>query len=598
MADFAAVLRKTIAALKENTPEARAKIYQKARSTIDAKLKAINPPPPAHLIEKQLRMLEDAITAVEAEFAAPVIADKPKDDLDDILKELEALSKSPSTAAWKPSPAIAPTPVVPPYSAADVASDRTVEPEPVQEAEPDTFASSEDESSALAAPAEEEPVAATDEPVSTDSDEAPVAETEQGGPDAPRQVEEASSHGAETDWPEAAAEPAVEAGPFDYPEPAAPEAEHDARAEPEAKRDVDPSGDPDHAAPATEGSLSTGPEHDLFEERPALRELRDRREAKRSLKRPLIAAGILIALAAAGAAGWVYRDDLAQQVASLTGGLSGEEDDTPTDVAEAPAEEPEENTSGAGQNQTVAAQQPVRKLTQRLLPDGTEVDEGPASGSPSVGEGTSIAASTETAATQPGASDNQPRDEAAVAIGQKAIFYEERTVQEQASASDGTVVWSIQEESPGTGLPPEPVIYAEATIPAKRLSLKMSIRRNIDQSLPASYIAELIFLTPDDFPGGAVGNVASISLKRTEQEAGNRLLGIPAKIADGFFLVALSDNKADMEANNLLLDRMEWIDIPIVYTSGRRALITLEKGAPGGKIFSEALAAWKQATSG
>ena len=46
MADFVAVLKKTIDALGDNTPAMREKVYQKARSTIAAKLAAINPPPP------------------------------------------------------------------------------------------------------------------------------------------------------------------------------------------------------------------------------------------------------------------------------------------------------------------------------------------------------------------------------------------------------------------------------------------------------------------------------------------------------------------------------------------------------------------------
>ena len=126
----------------------------------------------------------------------------------------------------------------------------------------------------------------------------------------------------------------------------------------------------------------------------------------------------------------------------------------------------------------------------------------------------------------------------------------------------------------------------------------MTIRRNADESLPASHILEIIFLTPDDFDGGGIDNVLRVSLKRSEQDTGNPLLGIPAKIADGFFLVALSDSTADAETNMLLLRRQSWIDIPVVYKSGRRALITIEKGIPGEKVFTDVLNAWQNATSG
>src|SRR5690606_18777195 len=101
-----------------------------------------------------------------------------------------------------------------------------------------------------------------------------------------------------------------------------------------------------------------------------------------------------------------------------------------------------------------------------------------------------------------------------------------------------------------------------------------------------------IFLTPDGFDGGGVSNVSRIAFKETEQAPGSPLIGIPAKIADGFFLIALSDATAETQANLTLLRRQSWIDIPIVYQSGQRALLSLEKGIPGDRVFQDALNAW------
>ena len=126
----------------------------------------------------------------------------------------------------------------------------------------------------------------------------------------------------------------------------------------------------------------------------------------------------------------------------------------------------------------------------------------------------------------------------------------------------------------------------------------MTIRRNADQTLPASHIIELIFLTPDGFDGGGIDNILRFAMKGSEQDAGSPLIGVPAKIADGFFLVALNDTKADETANLSLMRNQEWIDIPVVYKSGRRALLTMEKGIPGDKVFDEALKAWQAKTSG
>jgi hypothetical protein len=185
-----------------------------------------------------------------------------------------------------------------------------------------------------------------------------------------------------------------------------------------------------------------------------------------------------------------------------------------------------------------------------------------------------------------------------IPVGQRAIFYEERTNVAQGSAEPGSIVWTEVQESPGGDLPPEPAIRAEATIPGKDIQLRMTIRRNGDKTLPASHIIEMIFLTPEGFEGGGIDNVLRVALKNSEQDAGSPLLGIPAKIADGFFLIALNDSKNEIETNLNLLRRQNWIDIPIVYKNGRRALFTMEKGVPGEKVFDDTIRAWAPNTAG
>ena len=50
-----------------------------------------------------------------------------------------------------------------------------------------------------------------------------------------------------------------------------------------------------------------------------------------------------------------------------------------------------------------------------------------------------------------------------------------------------------------------------------------------------------------------------------------------------------------MATNKRLLTESSWIDIPLGYTTKRRALVTLEKGAIGDSVFKEAFAAWDKA---
>lgn len=506
MADFAAVLRKTIDGLKENTPEARRKVYDKARSTIEAKLAAINPPPPAQLADRQRKLLEEAIAGVEADYAAPAVPEpqpEPEDEFDRILADLD-----PRTV--RPAPQAAPSiQAVPPL----------------------------------------QPAAGTEPPVE-------------------------STPGRSTPF-----------GPEHF--------------EGEARAEIPPYEDERHEP----GVAPAAPD------RP-----------RRGFAGMIAALVVLLAIAGAAYGFWFHRDTLenlpgvSQVMALINGSQEGaqkaatEETPADTDVASRPAdsgekaEAPSENETPAPAAETKQAEAKPQKFTQRLTADGEEVDEGPAGGEAGVGEGTSIASATEMPASGEAAPEASGQASAGaeqqVPVSQKAIFYEERTTAAQGSAETGTVVWSLVRESPGDDLPPEPAIRAEATIPGKNLQLRLTIRRNGDQSLPASHIVEMIFLTPDDFPGGGIDNVLRIAMKHSEQDTGNPLLGIPAKIADGFFLFALNDTKADEQINLLLLKRQEWIDIPIVYKSGRRALITMEKGLPGDKVFDQALEAWTKETSG
>ena len=125
----------------------------------------------------------------------------------------------------------------------------------------------------------------------------------------------------------------------------------------------------------------------------------------------------------------------------------------------------------------------------------------------------------------------------------------------------------------------------------------MTIKRNVDKTIPASHTIELIFITPENFDGGGIESILRFALKDTEESAGSALLGIPVKITDGYFLVALSDTKAEVETNLGLLKREQWIDVPLIYKTGRRALFTMEKGVPGDKVFDEAVKAWQTASA-
>ena len=46
------------------------------------------------------------------------------------------------------------------------------------------------------------------------------------------------------------------------------------------------------------------------------------------------------------------------------------------------------------------------------------------------------------------------------------------------------------------------------------------------------------------------------------------------------------------KANETLLKEGSWLDIPLVYEDGSRAILTIEKGSAGDRAFDAAFAAW------
>jgi hypothetical protein len=130
------------------------------------------------------------------------------------------------------------------------------------------------------------------------------------------------------------------------------------------------------------------------------------------------------------------------------------------------------------------------------------------------------------------------------------------------------------------------------TVPERNLTAQLNFKRNSDPSLPASHIVEVVFSLPPNFEGGAIDSVQRISMKRTEQDRGDALIAVPAKITDDFHMIALNDYPDARKANLDLLATRDWIDVPITYRNGRRALLTMQKGTTGGEAFATAIKEW------
>ena len=618
MADLSGVLRKTIDGLPRATPQMRAKVYEKARAAIQRQIQAANPPLAEDVVAARLAALEDAIDRTEAHYVAREEGVEDAAPADGAGSAMPVPPVTPAAAAPPPELPAQTPPAAPPPTASPA------RPRP-----------------AFMPRAEAAPPPTADESPRGDS---PVPDGMDAGDDRMASVFPGFRKASEPARKEPPPFFPMAEEPEETTRPAAVGAPFIVSAGSQSERRPGDDDDDDDVIPADIRHDETDiPPADVSGPRYSAR-----RQRGSGSKRPLIAAAAVLLLAGAGVAGWIYREDLEallidsgpgiETIATGTdGGATGEAatevaDDaaTPSDAAPAEAEAPTETDVAAVT--PPANGQSSRQFTQRLLPDGSEVDDGPAPGAANAfDEGTDIAAASPVpeASDIPAASPTveseigqdpatigaDPAAEAAPppAIGeevaavdpaesnlpgvaQKAVFYQERTESAPGTQESGNVVWSVVNEPPSEGQPPEPAIRAVAAVPDENLTLTMTIRRNADPTLPASHVVELMFETPADFGGGGVANVQRLALKATEQARGEPLIGVAGKISDGFFIIALNNLDQAVQNNLALLESEQWIDIPLAYATGRRALMSIEKGVPGDQVFKEALEAWAAKT--
>ena len=177
-------------------------------------------------------------------------------------------------------------------------------------------------------------------------------------------------------------------------------------------------------------------------------------------------------------------------------------------------------------------------------------------------------------------------------VAQRVVLYDEDPSDPKGKQYIGSVIWRTEQIKASANQKADLAVRADIEIPDRKFKMTMSFRRNTDSSLPASHTAELTFILPPDFAGGGVSNVPGILMKSNEQARGTPLAGLAVKVTDGFFLVGLSNVDSDRARNLQLLKERSWFDVPLVYVNQRRAIVAIEKGAPGDRAFSDAFAAW------
>jgi hypothetical protein len=174
-------------------------------------------------------------------------------------------------------------------------------------------------------------------------------------------------------------------------------------------------------------------------------------------------------------------------------------------------------------------------------------------------------------------------------IHQRAVLYEEEPGNSTGRQFAGTVVWR-SETIKAEGRPDEVAIRADVEIPSRSLRLTMTLRRNLDPGLSATHVIDLT----SHFDNGGIENIPGMLMKANERARGMPLAGLSVKVADGLFMLGLSSVPNDRVRNLSLLVERAWFDIPMTYTNHRRAILAIDKGETGERVFKTILSVWGQ----
>lgn len=334
---------------------------------------------------------------------------------------------------------------------------------------------------------------------------------------------------------DAAPEPAAERGPEPQPAKSAPFVAPPQR---DPERGPGVSAEPMIAAPAR---MPGPPRPEAGRERPRPQAPASE-EAARGWRRPLVWGPLLVLLLAVAAfAAWQLRVP--------------PQDFAGPDVAQAPAQ-----------------QQPADpgKINQRA-------------------DGSSAAAPAQDAPAQQA---QTPAASAEIPVAQRAAILV------QASPSDsqnvethvGTTVWRL-EPAQRPGADNQSAIRADVDIPPIGMKLAVTIEKNNDPTLRASHTMTLRF-SGENGKLPAVAELGTPQMRNETAPTVDPLAGVQAKITDNIFIVALTAEPTFAVRNAELLKTRGWFDFPLRLADGRIAKITIEKGAPGARIFEKAFAEW------
>lgn len=306
----------------------------------------------------------------------------------------------------------------------------------------------------------------------------------------------------------------------------------------------------------------------------------------------------LLLLGAGGAGYWAWREGYIDP-AAMFGQSTAAGDPTAPEPGPTAQTAPDGTETATGPGNTVATAQNAEP-TQELKPDDRLPSDALAAVPPLPSEVNAPAAddksnerlpASDPAATPQVAGADATMPTAANLAGNQSLLLEASDDGTTGAVPfSGTVEWNKGTDEVG-----QPTLVGKAKIPARNLTVDVLIRRNADPSLPASHLMEVNFDVSQTFIGGSIAGLPGVLLKNEELVQGTPLIGASARVVGNSFLFALSASPTDSATNSNLLTSRKWMDLAIIYATGKRAIITLEKSEDAAKLFDDVFAEWAKA---
>ncbi|SNZ21088.1 hypothetical protein [Cohaesibacter gelatinilyticus] len=544
MADYYAILKRAVVALPDSTREQRQAVYDKARNALLKQLQGMNPPLPPAEISKQRVALEEAVRSVER----------------DLMLEGEA-QENVSSAADAVEPTTPSAPVV-----SEPQVEAPVSQEPIVSNKAPTVSVSE-------SPSAPDVKDDGNDSVDTGSAKEPLESEDRvvrrAGQDVLKNaVRDAEKLGTATS---AAVKSAQETADIvgDQRKGEA------SRIEPTLGEAVVSSS---KTYKASSPVTSVGADMDKAKSRgPGIQ------EEEKSSGFALFALVAVVAIVLGGSSYLLYQNKT-EFLGSTTDGGSSVDASSEDKGSKEPVQSAEDKTDAKGE--MVAKN--VRTVTVTPEQDTSQQGETQSTSQPDQSD----VSSAPVTSTNPNSEEAPAAEDQAAKVedtGIQAIFYEENAAEgSDGQANPGQTVWNLEGEGE------DAVVTIAVAVPKRDISFKIRMSKNKDASLPASHLIEIEVSKQGAAEDLKVDKIPGLIMKPTEGSRGQGLFGEPVRIADDLHWIALTSGPKALRYNLELLELRQWIDMPILFKSGRRGILTLRKGDSGNTVMESALRQWSK----